>query len=407
MKLNMPIGLIAIILLIMRTSVLSQIPSKGRMATVLSIDGGGVRGVIPATILAFLEAKLQELDGPNARIADYFDVIAGTSTGGLITSMLTAPDKDNRPMNVAKDLPGFYLQHSPDIFPDANRAFVLNSLTSTMAGPKYDGKYLRALLRRQLGNITMSQTVTNVLLTTFDIKRLQPVMFTTIDAKKEVSKNALYADVCISTSAAPTYFPPYYFETKDQKGNVRTFDLVDGGVTANNPTLMAITHVWEQVLTGKPEFSNVEAMDMLVLSLGCGVAKSEKKYSAAEAQQWGMLLWIYNNGASPIIDIFSDASSDMVDIHVSTLFQSLRRQENYLRIQEEELIGEAASVDVATKSNLMTLMDIGNKLLKKPVTRMNLELGSTENADLGTNEEALTRFAKLLSDQRKLRQTTN
>lgn len=54
-------------------------------------------------------------------------------------------------------------------------------------------------------------------------------------AKKEVSKNALYADVCISTSAAPTYFPPYYFETKDQKGNVRTFDLVDGGVTANNP----------------------------------------------------------------------------------------------------------------------------------------------------------------------------
>lgn len=59
MKMNMPIGLIAIILLIMRTSVLSQIPSKGRMATVLSIDGGGVRGVIPATILAFLEAKLQ------------------------------------------------------------------------------------------------------------------------------------------------------------------------------------------------------------------------------------------------------------------------------------------------------------------------------------------------------------
>lgn len=64
-----------------------------------------------------------------------------------------------------------------------SRAFVLNSLTSTMAGPKYDGKYLRALLRRQLGNITMSQTLTNVLLTTFDIKRLQPVMFTTIDVR--------------------------------------------------------------------------------------------------------------------------------------------------------------------------------------------------------------------------------
>ncbi|XP_037419641.1 patatin-like protein 3 [Triticum dicoccoides] len=63
-------------------------PSYGSIVTVLSIDGGGVRGIIPGTILAFLEEKLQELDGPDVRIADYFDVIAGTSTGGLVTAML-------------------------------------------------------------------------------------------------------------------------------------------------------------------------------------------------------------------------------------------------------------------------------------------------------------------------------
>jgi len=92
-------------------------PEKVKLVTVLSIDGGGVRGIIPAVILAFLEEKLQELDGPDARIADYFDVVAGTSTGGLLTAMLTAPGKNGRPLFNAKDLAQFYIDHSPKIFP--------------------------------------------------------------------------------------------------------------------------------------------------------------------------------------------------------------------------------------------------------------------------------------------------
>lgn len=60
---------------------------------------------------------MQELDGEEVRLADYFDVIAGTSTGGLITAMLTAPDDYNRPLYAAKDITTFYLKHGPQIFP--------------------------------------------------------------------------------------------------------------------------------------------------------------------------------------------------------------------------------------------------------------------------------------------------
>ncbi|MFS7947677.1 putative patatin-like phospholipase domain, Acyl transferase/acyl hydrolase/lysophospholipase [Helianthus anomalus] len=91
--------------------------SKTNMVTVLSLDGGGVRGIISATILSFLELKLQELDGPAARISDYFDVIAGTSTGGLMAAMLAVPGDDGRPLYTANDVKEFYFYHAPKIFP--------------------------------------------------------------------------------------------------------------------------------------------------------------------------------------------------------------------------------------------------------------------------------------------------
>ncbi|KAM7507067.1 hypothetical protein LguiA_017520 [Lonicera macranthoides] len=385
--------------------------TRGKMVTVLSIDGGGIRGIIPGTILAFLESKLQELDGADARIADYFDVLTGTSTGGLVTVMLTAPNKDNRPIYAAKDINNFYLEHTPKIFPQKSRNNFFDSvknLFSEITGPKYDGVYLSSLVKELLGDLSIKQTLADVIIPAFDIKRLQPVVFSTDNAKVDVLKDALLSDICLSTSAAPTYLPGHYFETKDANGNARSFDLIDGGVAANNPTQIALTHITKEVLTGNVQFVQIEPMDctrMLVLSLGTGIAKHEGKYNAVTASKWGLINWVYDNGSTPIIDVFSDASADMVDIHVSTLFQSLRSEKNYLRIQEDGLTGDASSVDVATTENLNALVEIGNKLLEKSVSRVNLETGMFEAVEgEGTNAEALTRFAKLLSEERKLRQ---
>ncbi|KAG6421624.1 hypothetical protein SASPL_118181 [Salvia splendens] len=385
----------------------SYAQTRAKMVTVLSIDGGGVRGIIPATILAHLESKLQELDGPNARIVDYMDVIAGTSTGGLIATMLTAPGANNRPLYAATNITNFYLEQCPKIFPEKSRRGFVGRLTNLFGGPKYDGKYLKGMVQELLGNLTMSHTLTNLVIPTFNIKRLQPVIFSTNDGKANVSKNALLSDVCLGTSAAPTYLPPHYFEIKDAGGQIHTFDLVDGGVAANNPTLIAITHVSKEVLLGRFKLEDMQPMDstrMLVLSLGTGLGRVEEKYNAKDAAKWGLLRWVYNDGASPILDIFGDASSDMVDIHVSTVFQSISNEQNYLRIQEDGLVGDASSLDVATEKNLQTLVQIGADLLKKPVSRVDLETGRPVPVQgEGTNGDALARFAKLLSDEKKFR----
>ncbi|KDO77341.1 hypothetical protein CISIN_1g022802mg [Citrus sinensis] len=219
--------------------------AKGKKITVLSIDGGGVKGIIPGTILAFLESRLQDLDGPNARIADYFDIVAGTSTGGLIGTMLTAPNKDGRPMYAAKDINNFYFEHCPKIFPQLSRGGnFLRSIISSLSKwvrPMYDGKYIRSLTKEILEDITIKDTLTNLIIPTFDIKRLQPVIFSSNDAlqvKKGALKNARLADICVGTSAAPTYLPAHHFVTKDSTtGDTCSFDLIDGGVAANDPVL--------------------------------------------------------------------------------------------------------------------------------------------------------------------------
>ncbi|XP_038902533.1 patatin-like protein 3 [Benincasa hispida] len=391
--------------------------AKGKMITVLSIDGGGIRGIIPGTILSFLEAKLQDLDGPNMRIADYFDVIAGTSTGGLVTTMITAPDKDNRPLYAAKDIVKFYFDHTPHIFPQKKSCYGLSNFVNKVVnffgqamGPRYDGKYLRSIVNEQLGDLTLKQALAYVVIPAFDIKLLQPVIFTTNDAKLDELKNPRLADVCLSTSAAPTFLPAHFFETKDSNGGTRAFNLVDGGVAANNPTLAAMSHITKEIsVMGNSEYINIRPMDtkrMLVVSLGTGAPKNDEKFSAVQAAKWGLFNWVldFENGATPIVDFFGHASADMVDYHVSTFFQSLKTKHNYLRIQDDTLTGDLASVDVATEENLKRLVETGEALLKKPVSRVNLETGKFEPVDgEGTNEEALTEFARLLSEERKLR----
>ena len=168
-----------------------------------------------------------------------------------------------------------------------------------------------------------------------------------------------------------------------------------------------MTDVSKQILMGNPDFFPIKPADygkFMILSLGTGTAKIEEKFDAAECSKWGLLGWLYNRGAAPIIDSFSQASADFVDIHASVLFQALHCKKRYLRIQDDELKGETASVDVSTPENLNRLVDVGKALLKRQVCKVNIETGKNEpDQNRGTNEEELVNFARMLSEERKAR----
>ncbi|XP_004501586.1 patatin-like protein 2 [Cicer arietinum] len=386
-----------------------QPPTYGKLVTILSIDGGGIRGIIPATILEYLETQLQELDGESARLADYFDVITGTSTGGLVTAMLTAPNHNQRPLFAAKDIKPFYLEHCPKIFPQHKDLFgSVTKLFRSLAGPKYDGKYLHDMVREKLGEIRVHETLTNIVIPTFDIKTMQPIIFSSYKVKTTPCFDARLSDICIGTSAAPTYLPGYNFKNQDEDGNTHEFNLIDGGVCANNPTLVAVNEVTKQIINQNNDFDSIKPMEysrFLIISLGTGTPKNEQKFDSKLAAKWGLLDWLTHGGSTPLIDMFSQSSGDMVDYNLATVTQALNSQDNYLRIQDDTLTGIDSSVDIATKENLDKLCQIGERLLKKPLSNVNLETGvfePTQNRE--TNQDALKRFAKILSQERRLRE---
>ncbi|KAG0562826.1 hypothetical protein KC19_9G174300 [Ceratodon purpureus] len=388
----------------------------GKRITILSIDGGGVRGVIPSTILEYLEKTLQELDGPEVALADYFDVIAGTSTGGLLTAMLTAPDAEGRPKFSAKKATETYIKEATVIFPplqwDFRGLHNLRSLWRMLRGPRYSGNGLIKIVTRLVGDTRLHETVTNVVIPAFDVAHQQPVFFSSAHAKKDPLEDPTLAEVCRGTSAAPTYLPAVHFTTTNDDTNAyRDFHLVDGGVVCNNPTGVAINQAIKE-LTAKARDSNSNSgrvdwtgtyRDLLVLSLGTG--EKAVSYNAQKVAKWGVLGWLRNgDGSTPLIEIFSNGSADMVDYNLSIIFDSQYSSPNYLRIQTD-LEKVDGTMDNSSLTNMQQLVSLAKDVLTRKQTKRNLVSGKLEaGKDSITNEEALRRFAQWLSEERRCRQ---
>ncbi|KAG5589007.1 hypothetical protein H5410_039521 [Solanum commersonii] len=367
----------------------STFASLEEMVTVLSIDGGAIRGIIPGVILAFLEGELQRIDNnPDARLADYFDVIGGTSTGGLLAAMITTPNENNRPFAAANETVPFYFEHGP-------RIFSRRPLFPIIPGPKYNSTYLMQVIKEKMGETRLSQTLTTeVVISAFDIKTNKPVIFTKSSLAESPELNAKMYDICYSTAAAPTYFAPHSFVTTTSNGDPYEFNLIDGGVaTVGDPALLSVSVAMKHAEDEDPAFASIKSLNykkMLLLSLGTGTTSDfDETYTAAEAARWGPFRWMQ------VIQKMTNAGSTyMTDYYLSSAFKALGSQDNYLRVQENALTGSTTTWDNATLANMQLLKQVGENLLNKQVSKDNPN---------ETYADALIRFATKLSHRKKLR----
>lgn len=315
--------------------------TKSNLTRVLSIDGGGIRGIIPGQVLVTLEEKLKARTGnENARIADYFDLIAGTSTGGILTCAYLTPDEENvgRPKFDSTQVVDLYLKNGGDIF-----SVSLGHKIRTMGGitdEKYPEAGLEKALKKYFGDIKLSELLKPCLITSYDIKHRQGHFFTQHDAVKRKGWDYLVRDVARATSAAPTYF-----QCSDIKSvtDIR-YPLIDGGVFVNNPALCAFAEVYNEYKTAPGQ--------MAILSLGTGF--SRKEYDYAKAKDWGLVQWV-----KPLIDIMMSGVSDVVDYQLRQMFDAVGVPNQYLRVNTEMPVDVNPNMDDASPKNLQALKELG------------------------------------------------
>ncbi len=373
---------------------------------ILSLDGGGIRGVIPATMLAVIERQI------GVPLNEYFHLIAGTSTGAILAAGIAT---GRSPLELAE----IYQKKGSRIFP-------YRSLWSPerlglvaqygLSAPKYTDKGLVEVLKEEYKYIKLSQvTATKLLMTSYDTINREPIIFKSW-RKKFV--NVPLWEACVCSASAPAYFPAHRLVRKEEgravggdaktiifseaasadnddynrmeieitggtgKGQIRTiidysgktraamvdaewdvipdststysvrleYSAIDGGVAANNPTACAIA---EALRLG------YEVRDISVLSLGTG--SFTREIPLRSAQEWGAAQW-----ALPVIDVIFDASSDIHDYIAREIIE-----QRYVRLQfrlDRSLTGKRLSDDLddASPENIRNLIEAGNVYVNHP-----------------------------------------
>lgn len=318
------------------------------MKKILSLDGGGIRGIIPGQILIELETALQQkTKNPDARIVDFFDFFAGTSTGGILTAILLCPsDTDpTRPKFSATEAVELYINNGAKIF-YTDLVHDIEDGAGTL-GPKYKADGIEACLKQYLGDIKLNQLLKPCIITAYDIQNRETKFFAQQDYALLGDKANFYVrDVCRATSAAPTYFPTELITSISGQ----SYACVDGGVFANNPSLCAYSEVRNAV--GSPV-----SADMFVVSIGTG--SQQKPYPYNKAKNWGELGWV-----KPVIDIMMSGAAEVTDYHMQKLFSANGHQANYNRIQPSSLGNADPEMDDATAANVVALRQVGTQTAK-------------------------------------------
>ncbi len=292
---------------------------------ILSVDGGGIRGIIPAIILAEIEKRARK------PISQIFDLMAGTSTGGIVVAGLCKKDQQGNPQYSANDLVELYQKYGSYIF---KSSFFRRSILSWFNCAQYPHKNIESILEKYFGDDTLQNTLNNVLLTSYDIQNNCPFFF---KSWKEDRNFIKLRDVLRAATAAPTYFAPKYL-----KINQKEMVLVDGGVFANNPAACAYA-------SGKRLFPND---NILLLSIGTG--RTDRSIEYANSKRFGKIGWI-----KPLLNVMFASSLDAVNYQLDQVIA-----DKYIRIQLQLKLA-SADMDNITLKNIKFLQQEANAMIEE------------------------------------------
>ena len=324
---------------------------------ILSIDGGGIRGIIPAMILNYIEEKT------NKRIESMFDSIAGTSTGGILALGLTKRNSDtttnHEPEYTAAELVEFYRRHGEKIFSE-----FFPTPIDELLQPKFNPKHKQEVLTNLFGETRVEHALREVFIPSYDVELRAPVFFTSnfnaeetesLDSRK-ICRGFTMVDAAMATSAAPTFFPPYKLKTVHRTSE-DYYALVDGGIFANNPTSIALME--SMISFRRKNNKELDRSDVLIVSLGTG--SLTRKYKYQDTKNWGQIKW-----ALPLISIVFDGQSESIAYQLDRLMTTEGEGRNYYRFQVPLSAENGRDrMDNASPDNIQYLEKLGKILIEQ------------------------------------------
>lgn len=324
---------------------------------ILSIDGGGIRGLIPAKVLAELEQKLQELE-PGKKLHEYFNLICGTSTGAILAIAIALGIP-------AVDLVKFYKENALIIFPKWYLK-VLPRKARAIVTSIYSNRKLRKKLKEVYAAANngvdpiLADLKTNVCIPVFNGNDGQINVLKTKHHEEYMRDYKLPAyEVALSSASAPIYFLPHTFTFSNEHGNGINVNMIDGGIFANNPSLIGVLEATDKM--------GYDFADVHLLSLGTGKGKHIIKSSWKPKDMW---YWLFPNPR--LLDIILDSQAQITEQYLNFLKRVAGKEEHsfqYLRIQHD-LGGDTIDLNASDKKSLQRLESIGDELVKNNLSNI-------------------------------------
>jgi patatin-like phospholipase/acyl hydrolase len=298
---------------------------------ILSIDGGGVRGLIPGMVIVEIEKRMGK------PISELFDLISGTSAGGHIALALATPGDGGKPKWSAAELAAYYREAYGRIFD--NSGFKVLDALKGLTNERYSAHGIDTALNEVFGKTKLSEALVEVLITAFEVESGEPHFFLRSEARKDPKKDHLMSFVARATSAAPTYFEP----AAKFDGN-EGMAFLDGALFANNPSMCAFAHA---------QSLGFDEDEMTIISLGTGAVSRILEYQ--EVRHWGLANW-----ARPILDITSQASNRAIDWQLNHIL----RKGHYFRVQPL-MSGMRSAIDDARPETISALEETSSEVISR------------------------------------------